>query len=110
MVALCTGKLRGVRVCPLIPLIVAECTGTIVRELSELTNWYCSVYDTSPLGFHDVWLKLVAAMEENSSGSVTLDVMDSYKLALPSTLQSRALDKTVLLYTFIQFFYIFIFT
>jgi hypothetical protein len=95
VVALCTGKWRGIRVCPLIPMIVAECTGTIVRELSELTNWYSSVYDTSPLGFHDVWLELVAAMEENSSGSVTLDVMDSYKLALPSTLQSRALDKTL---------------
>jgi hypothetical protein len=95
VVALCTGKWRGVRICPLIPLIVAECTGTIVRELCELRNWYSSVYDTSPLGFHDVRLELVAAMEENSSGSITLDVMDSYKLALPSTLQSRALDKTV---------------
>jgi lysophospholipase L1-like esterase len=95
VVALCTGRWRGVRVCPLIPLIISECTGTIVRELSELTNWYSSVYDTSPLGFHDVWLELVAAMEEYSSGSVTLDVMDSYKLALPATLQSRTLDKTV---------------
>ncbi len=95
VVAHCTGKWRGVRICPLIPLIVSECPGTIVRELCELTNWFSNIYDTSPLGFHDVWLKLVAAMEENSTGSIALDVMDSYKLALPSTLQSRSLDKTV---------------
>jgi hypothetical protein len=63
VVAHCTGKWRGIRICPLIPLIVSECTGTIVRELCELTNCYSSIYDTSPLGFHDVWLELVAAME-----------------------------------------------
>jgi hypothetical protein len=93
VVALCTGKWRCVRICPLIPLIVSECTGTIVRELCELTNWYNSVYDASPLGLHEVWLELVAAMEESSTSSTMLDVMDSYKLALPSTLQSRTLGQ-----------------
>ncbi len=38
---------------------------------------------------------MVAAMEECSNGTTTLDVMDSYKLALPSTLATRTLDRTV---------------
>jgi hypothetical protein len=36
VVALSVETWHGVRVCPLIPLIVTDCTGTIVRELSEL--------------------------------------------------------------------------
>jgi hypothetical protein len=95
VVALCTGKWHGVRICPLIPLITSECPGTIVRELCELKNWYSNVYDSNPLGFHEVWLEMVAAMEECSNGTTTLDVMDSYKLALPSTLATRTLDRTV---------------
>jgi hypothetical protein len=88
VVALCTGKWRGVRICPLIPLITSECPGIIVRELCELTNWHSNVYDSNPLGFHEVWMEMVAAM-------ATLDVMDSYKLALPSSLATRTLDRTV---------------
>jgi hypothetical protein len=95
VVALCTGKWRGVRICPLIPLVITECPGTIVRELSELTNWYSNVYDSDPLGFHEVWIQMVAAMEECSTGTTTLDVMDSYKIALPSTLATVKLDRTV---------------
>ncbi len=95
MVALCTVKWRGVRICPLIPLIISECPGTIVRELCELANWYNNVYDSNPLGFHEVWLETVAAMEECSNGTTTLDVMDSYKLALPSSLATRTLDRAV---------------
>jgi hypothetical protein len=95
VVALCTSKWRGVRICPLIPLVTSECPGTIVRELSELMNWYSNVYDSDPLGFHEVWLEMVAAMEECSTGTTTLDVMDSYKLALPSTLSTMKLDRTV---------------
>jgi hypothetical protein len=82
VVALCTSKWRGVRICPLIPLVITECPGTIVRELSELTNWYSNVYDSDPLGFHEVWMQVVTAMEECSTGTTTLDVMDSYKIAL----------------------------
>ncbi len=60
LVALCTIKWRGVRICPLIPLIISECPGTIVRELCELANWYNSVYDSNPLGFHNVgWQRLL---------------------------------------------------
>jgi hypothetical protein len=95
VVALCSLKWRGVRICPLIPLILTECPGTIVRELCELSNWFNNVYDSNPLGFHEVWLETVAAMEENSNGTTTLDVMDSYKLALPSSLAARTLDRTV---------------
>jgi hypothetical protein len=95
VVALCTVKWRGVRICPLIPLIITECPGTIVRELCELSNRYNNVYDSNPLGFHEVWLETVAAMEECSNGTTTLDVMDSYKLALPSSLATRTLDRTV---------------
>jgi hypothetical protein len=95
MVARCAGKWRGVRICPLIPLVVTECSGTVVRELSELTNWYNNVYDSDPLGFREVWLELVAAMEDCSTGATTLEVMDSYKVALPSTLTSTKLDRTI---------------
>jgi hypothetical protein len=95
VVALCTVKWRGVRICPLIPLITSECPGSIVRELCELTNWYSNVYDSNPLGFHEVWMEMVAAMEESSIGTTILDVMETYKLAMPSTLGSRTLDRPI---------------
>jgi hypothetical protein len=75
--------------------VKTECPGTIVRELSELANWYSNVYDSDPLGFHEVWAQAVAAMEDCSTGATALDVMDSYKIPLPSTLASVKLDKTV---------------
>jgi hypothetical protein len=38
---------------------------------------------------------LVAAMESASTGSTSLDVMDSYKVLLPGSLQCRSLNKPV---------------
>ncbi len=68
---------RGVRICPLNPLILSECPGSIVRELSELSTWFNSVYDTNPQGLQDVWHGLVVAMDACSTGSALLDIMES---------------------------------
>ncbi len=95
VVALSLENWRGIRVCLLIPLIIAECTGNIVKELSELALWFETVYDTSPQGLHDTWMSLVTAMESHSMGVTSLDVLESYKIPMPSRLSSKTLDKVV---------------
>ncbi len=93
VVALSLENWRGIRVCPLIPLILAECTGNIVRDLSEIALWFETVYDTNPQGLHDTWMGLVTAMEAHSTGVTSLDVLESYKIPVPSSLSSRTLNK-----------------
>ncbi len=95
VVALCNTSWHGVRVCPLVPLIVTDCPGTIVRELSELSIWLDMVYDGNPQGLQDVWRGLIAAMDNCSTGSVALDVMESYKILLPGSLDNGMLTKPV---------------
>jgi hypothetical protein len=95
VVALSLERWRGIRVCPLIPLILAECTGNIVREISEIALWFESVYDTNPQGLHDTRMCLVTAMEAHSTGATSLDVLESYKTPVPSSLSSGTLDKVM---------------
>ncbi len=95
VVALCTASWHGVRVCPLVPLIVSDCPGTIVRELSEISIWLDMVYDGNPQGLQDVWRGLIAAMDNCTTGSVALDVMESYKILLPGSLDNGMLTKPV---------------
>jgi hypothetical protein len=91
--ALTLEQWHGSRVCPLIPLILTECAGSVTRELNELSLWFEDVYDSDPQGLHEVWRGLVVAMDSLSSGAMQLDVMDSYKVLLPGSLQCRTLDK-----------------
>jgi hypothetical protein len=81
-----------IRVCPLIALIVSECPGSVVRELNELAIWFKKVHEANPQGSHDVWMGLVAAMEECSKGAVTLGVMESYKVPLPPCIDMQSFD------------------
>jgi hypothetical protein len=85
----------GVRICPLIPLIATECPGSIVRELGEFSTWLEKVYDSDPQGLRDSWTSLVKAMETCSVGMTTTDIMETYKVVLPSTITTRALDQAV---------------
>jgi hypothetical protein len=86
---------RGIRICPLIPLITSDCPGPVIRELSELAVWFETVYGTDPQGMHGTWMRLVAAMEKCSMGTTSLDVMETYKVVLPSNLLCSKLDKVV---------------
>jgi hypothetical protein len=54
---------RGVHTCPLIPLILSECPGSVTREISELSVWLGSVYENNNRGLHETWVPLVEAME-----------------------------------------------
>jgi hypothetical protein len=92
LVAGATASWRGVHVCPLIPLVTSECSGSVTREICELSTWFGSVYDSDNKGLHDAWAPLVEAMETRSTGSASLEVMDSYKVALPSSLTVSGLD------------------
>jgi uncharacterized spore protein YtfJ len=78
VVALGSGIWRGVHIGPLIPLIISECPGSIIREICELSVWLDSVYGNSACGLHETWVRLVEAMEVTSKDSTILDVMDSY--------------------------------
>jgi hypothetical protein len=80
LVAATSNCWRGVRICPLIPIIVAGCPGPIVREIRELAIWYQTIYDSDPQGMHESWLDVVAAMESCSIGETPLEVMESYKV------------------------------
>jgi hypothetical protein len=95
VVALASETWRGIRICPLIPLILSECPGTIVRELSELATWLDRVYETNPQGLREPWQCLVKAMEACSTGLTSLENMDNYKVVLPGTLLTRNLDTTI---------------
>jgi hypothetical protein len=57
--------------------------------------WFETVYGTDPQGMHGTWMRLVAAMETCSMGTTSLDVMETYKVVLPSNLRCGNLDKVV---------------
>jgi hypothetical protein len=61
----------------------------MVMDICELVMWYQTVYNSDPQGMHEAWMDVVAAMEDSSMGATTLEVMESYKIALPSTLQCK---------------------
>jgi hypothetical protein len=83
---------RGVHICPLIPLIVSPCSGSVTRETCEIAMWFSNIYEKSNHGLTDTWTTLVESMETFSTGSAKLEAMDSYKIALPSSLNSAVLD------------------
>jgi hypothetical protein len=95
VVALSSSSWHGIRICPLIPLISVECPGSVVREICELATWFEQVYDSNPQGMRDAWQDTVTAMEIHSMGVTQLEVMESYKVVLPSSLTMRSLDKPV---------------
>jgi hypothetical protein len=95
VVALASDTWRGVRICPLIPLILSECPGNIMREFSERATWFDRVYAANPQGLRETWQCLVKAMEACSMGSTILDSMDNYKIVLPGSLLTRNLDTTI---------------
>jgi hypothetical protein len=95
VVAQSSSTWHGIRICPLIPLISVECPGSVVREISELATWFEQVYDSNPQGMREAWHDTVTAMEMHSTGVTQLEVMESYKVVLPSSLTIRSLDKPV---------------
>jgi hypothetical protein len=70
--------------------------GSVVREVCELATWFEQVYDSNrPQGIRDAWHNTVTAMEMHSTGVTQLVVMESFKVVLPSSLNSRSLNKPV---------------
>ncbi len=53
VVALTRSYWRGVRICPLVPLLLSVCPGTLSRELNQIATWYDHVYDNNTEGVHD---------------------------------------------------------
>ncbi len=79
-------KWRGIRVCPLIPMILTECPGTLAREIAEIAAWFATIYENNPLGLYSMWASVVAATESLSVGAIALPHMDSYKISVPLSL------------------------
>ncbi len=79
-------NLPGVRICPLIPLIISDCPGSLAREISEMAAWLAVVYDNNPSGMLEPWTAVAVATEKLSVGSVTLPNMDTYKVPMPQSL------------------------
>jgi hypothetical protein len=82
-------KWRGIRVCPLIPMILTECPGTLAREIAEIAAWFATIYENNPLGLYSVWASAVAATEALSVGAIALPHMDSYKISVPLSLMEH---------------------
>jgi hypothetical protein len=80
---------RGIRVCPLIPLILSDCPGTLAREIAEVAAWFTSIYKNNPLGLFNAWAAVVSASENLSDGGISLPHMDSYKISVPSSLSEQ---------------------
>jgi hypothetical protein len=85
---------RGARICPLIPLIGTDCPDSLSREITELSVWFSTMYEGSHLDMSDVWAGVVAAVEEFSAGATPLSNTETYKLPLPSSLNSSSMDMT----------------
>jgi hypothetical protein len=81
----------GVRVCPLILLILTSCPGSLARELSEFAAWLSIVYEGNPLGLQATWGAVVSATEKLSVGGTALPTMDAYKVAVPKTLDETSM-------------------
>ncbi len=77
---------RGIRVCPLIPMILSDCLGTLVREIAEIAAWFATIHDNNPLGMYSLWASAVVATESLSVGAIALPHMDSYKISVPQSL------------------------
>jgi hypothetical protein len=73
----------GVRICPLIPLILSDCPGFLARKITEMAAWLAVVYDNNPDGMLELWTAVAVATDKLSVGSVTLPNMDTYKVSLP---------------------------
>jgi hypothetical protein len=80
---------RGIRVCPLIPLIMSDCPGTLAREIAEVAAWFASLYENNPLGLFNAWAAVVSASETLSDSGIPLQHMDSYKISVPSSLSEQ---------------------
>jgi hypothetical protein len=94
LVAGLSGRWRGARICPLIPLIGTDCPGSLSREITELSVWFSTIYEGSHLGMCDVWAGVVVAVEEFPAGAAPLSSTETYKLPLPSSLNSHSMDMT----------------
>ncbi len=82
---------RGIKICPLIPLLITQCPGTLAREILEIATWLeKSVYENNPAGLLATWTAVVAATEKCSEGATTLSAMDAYKIPMPVGLSSSA--------------------
>jgi hypothetical protein len=76
----------------LLEMIISKCQGSITREISELSVWYESVYGSTNVSFSDAWSAVVESMENASTGTMTYETMDSYKIAFPSGMSSKGVD------------------
>jgi hypothetical protein len=80
---------RGIRVCPLIPMILSDCPGTLAREIAEIAAWFANIYENNPLGLFSPWASVVSVSETLSEGGIHLPHMDSYKISVPSSLTEQ---------------------
>jgi hypothetical protein len=80
---------RGIRVCPLIPMILSDCPGTLAREIAEIAAWFANIYENNPLGLFSSWASVVSVSETLSEGGIQLPHMDSYKISVPSSLTEQ---------------------
>jgi len=92
-------RLPNVRVCPLPPLITANCSGGVARELIEIGTWIATVYKSSPQGLLEVWNNIASKTIERSAGQTTLNNVESYTISLPASLDFGAPDKPTTFYT-----------
>ncbi len=81
---------RGIKICPLIPLLISQCPGTLAREIMEIATWFESMYENNPIGLLATWTAVVAATEKCSVGATTLSAMDAYKIPMPVGLSISA--------------------
>jgi hypothetical protein len=89
---------RGIRVCPMIPMILLDCPGTLAREIAEIAAWFASIYENNPLGMYNTWSAAVSAIESLSVSGIALPHMDSYKISVPSSLSEQCTFSSMTLF------------
>ncbi len=85
---------RGIRVCPLIPLILSDCPGTLAREIAEAAAWFAIIYENNPLGLFNAWAGLSPLPKTFRKGGSHYPIWTAtkyrYQLLFRSSAQSSA--------------------
>ncbi len=81
---------RDIRVLPLIPIIREDCSGTVNRQLIEISSWFSRVYSKNTLGLTSLWQNLIEILSLTDEDGLDLGYWETYSVAFPAMLAPGA--------------------
>ncbi len=90
LVSRISGTYRDIRVLPLIPIIREDCSGTVNRQLIEISSWFSRVYSKNTLGLTSLWQNLIDTLSSTDEDGLDLGYWETYSVAFPAMLAPGA--------------------